>query len=70
MQKKLQVEGSDGYYSSFLSEFRSKKQLSLPHDSALARILELRVLKSLVFKITSANREFMISNWTTFAVAK
>ena len=44
----------------FLSEFQSEKQLSLPNDSALVRILELRVLKSLVFKITSANREFMI----------
>ena len=30
----------------FLSEFRSEKQLSLPHDSALVRILELWVLKS------------------------
>ena len=38
----------------FLSEFRSKKQLSLPHDIVLVRILELRVLNSLLFKITGA----------------
>ena len=52
----------------FLSEFRSEKQLSLPHDSVLVRILELRVLNSPIFEIKGAKHSLPVANQDPLAV--